>query len=306
MIVFVIEFIAMFNDLSVAHKGMILALVGFTSYAFSDICAKWLTQEFSIYQVLFQNNLCASVVLLLAAPKLGGLKSLTTLKFKRLHLLRGVLNAAISFMIMKAFLTLPIADIYTFIFAMPFYAGVLAIFLYGEHVSRNRWIAIIVGFIGVVIALQPGVVTFNPDLLWAMGCGIVIAVMFTISKSLQGESLLALGFWPLIMNVIVGGLLCLTIEYETVSVPYVLLSIMNGVFIAMGILFVSNAFRIAPASAVSPFLYTEMIWAILFGYLIFGDVPGAMMLLGASVIILSGLYLLVTERRKKAKSILEN
>ncbi len=288
-----------FRDLSNAHKGMVLALVGFTSYAFSDVCAKWLAQEFSIYQVIFINNLCASIILLLAASKLGGLKSLTTLRFKRLHLLRGVLNVSISLLIMQAFVKLPIADVYTFIFAMPFYAGVLAIFLYGERVCRSRWIAIIVGFIGVLIALQPGGAGFNPDLLWALGCGVVIAVMFTVGKSMQGESLLALGFWPLLMNVLVGGALALGGEFEALNFQSGLVFLVNGVLIAVGLLCVSNAFRIAPASAVSPFLYTEMIWAILFGYLIFGDVPGAAMLIGAAIIILSGLYLVESERRRK-------
>lgn len=288
-----------FQDLSISQKGMVLALLGFTSYAMSDVCAKWIAQDLSIYQTILLNNISACCFLLLAAPKLGGLKSLTTLKYKRLHLLRGVLNISISLLIMQAFVRLPIADVYTFIFAMPFYAAVLAIFLYGEHVSRNRWIAIAVGFGGVLIALQPGAAGFNPDLLWPLACGIVIALMFTVSKSMQTESLLALGFWPLTFNVVLCGAIILWGGFEPVSIDVLLVCILNGLFIAIGILAVSNAFRIAPASAVSPFLYTEMIWALLFGYFLFGDVPNGLMLAGAMVIIMSGLYLVETERRNK-------
>ena len=287
----------MFNHLSKSQTGMLLALMGFTSYALSDVCAKWLAQEYSIYQTIMMNNLFACVVLLLALPKLGGLSALKTVRYKRLHLLRAALNISISLTIMQAFVRLPIADVYTFIFAMPFYAAVLAIPLYKERVTKHRWIAIIIGFCGVLLALQPGGQNFNIDLLWPLACGILIALMFTITKSMQGESLFSMGFWPVLANVCAAALLSLGSGFAPIAPDDLAVFACNGVFIAVGLLAVSNAFRIAPASAVSPFLYTEMIWALLFGYLIFGDVPNGMMLAGAGIIILSGFYLIETERQ---------
>jgi len=291
-----------FVHLHKSHLGMLLALAGFTSYAMSDILAKWLAQSYSIYETIFFNTLFACVFLLLSLPWLGGFKALTSISHKRLHLLRSVLNLAIAILIMQAFVRLPIADVYTFIFAMPFYAALLAIPLYKERVSKNRWIAIIVGFIGVVLALQPGGQGFNPDFLWALSSGVAIAFMFTVTKSMQGESLFAIGFWPLAMNVIVCGLLAFYGDFTPLVFKDALLFMLNGFFLAIGIVCVSNAFRIAPAAAVSPFLYTEMIWALLFGYFLFGDVPNGMMLAGAGVIILGGFYLIETERRNSRKA----
>ena len=278
---------------------MILALSGFTGYAMSDVCAKWLAQDVSIYQTIFMNNGAACIFLLLALPKLGGVKALTSIKYKRLHFLRAILNILISFTIMQAFIRLPIADTYTFIFAMPFYASILAIFLYKERIVKSRWIAIIIGFGGVILALQPGGESFNIDHSWAITSSILIALMFTVSKSMQGESLFALGFWPVAANVCVCAIIVSIQGFEPISAVNIFVSLINGVFIAVGIVCVSNAFRIAPAAAVSPFLYTEMIWAILFGYFIFGDVPNGIMLAGAAVIILAGLYLIASERRRK-------
>ncbi len=292
----------MFNDLSISQKGMILALLGFTSYALSDVCAKWLTQDIPIFQTILLTNASACGFFLLAAPWLGGIKSLGKVRSKRMHLIRGMLNVSISILILQSFARLPIADVYTFIFAMPFYAAVIAIFMYREHVTRHRWISIALGFAGVLIALQPGDAGINPDLIWPVACGIVVAFMFTVSKSLQGDSLLALGFWPVSFNVLVGSIVVLWIGFEAVPLPSLIVCLFNGLFIAVGVLCVSNAFRLAPASAVSPFLYTEMVWALLFGYFIFGDKPNAMMLMGAGVIIFSGLYLVETERRQRLKA----
>lgn len=277
---------------------MMLALFGFTSYAMSDICAKWMVQDYSVYQVILMNNSFACLILLLALPKLGGLKALKNIRYKRLHALRAVLNITIALMILHSFTLLPIADVYTFIFAMPFYASLLAIPLYGEHITKNRWIAIIVGFVGVLLALQPGADGFDPNLLWALGCGILIAVMLTITKSMQGESLFYLGFWPVITNVAVAGILVLNSNFQTMPLSDLAMFAMNGGFLTVGILATSNAFRFAPAAAVAPFLYTEMVWALLFGYFLFGDVPNGIMLTGAGIIILSGFYLIETERQK--------
>lgn len=287
----------MFNHLSLSQKGMLLALAGFTSYAFSDVCAKWLAQSYSIYQTIAFNNLFACIFLLLALPWLGGVKALFSIRHKRIHFLRALLNISISVLIMQAFVRLPIADVYTFIFAMPFYAALLAIPLYKERVIRNRWIAIIIGFGGVLLALQPGGQSFDANLLWPLACGVVIAFMFTVSKSMQNESLFAIGFWPVAANVAFAGAMTLWGgEFAPIAGRELMIFAVNGALIASGIVCVSNAFRIAPAAAVSPFLYTEMIWALVFGYLIFGDVPNGIMLSGAGIIVLSGIYLIETER----------
>lgn len=289
----------LFGHLNKSQVGMILALVGFTSYAFSDICAKWLVMHYSSYQAIAINNGFACCFLLLALPWLGGVKAFKEVRYKRLHALRSLLNIAISLIIMHIFTLLPIADIYTFIFAVPLYASLLAIPLYGEHITRNRLIAIIVGFGGVILALQPEGGNFDLNLLWALACGVLIAVMLTITKSMQGESLFSMGFWPILTNVVVCSVLILNSEagMQPVATGDLLLFALNGLLLTIGILTISNAFRIAPAAVVSPFLYTEMIWAILFGYLIFGDVPNGGMLAGAGVIILSGFYLIETERK---------
>ena len=291
-----------FEKLTTIQLGLLLGLLGYTSFAFSDALAKWMAQGYSVYQVIAMSNLCACVLLLCFLPKMGGIKTLLGVKRKRIHAMRAVLNVSISLMIVHSFQKLSIADVYTFIFAMPFYAALIAVPLYGEHITRNRLITILIGFVGVVIALQPGTSGFDPALIWPLLCGVVIALMFTLAKSLPDENLFSLGFWPMLANVIFCGALTFIMDgAKAMPMPDIALFTAHGAFIMIGILGVSNAFRFAPAAAVAPILYTEMIWALILGYLVFGDVPDILMMIGAGIIVLSGCYLIYSERREKKR-----
>ena len=292
----------MFNDLSTSHKGMALAFIGFTAFAFGDVISKWLTSDYPIYQVVFVNHALAALYLLVLLQKTEGVKILKRTHKLPLHLFRGILNTGVALSIIFSFSILPIADVYTFIFTVPLFSALLALAFYGQKIGMHRMLAILGGFIGVIIGLQPGSEGFDIRLFVPILAGFLIALKFTISKSLEGENTLLLGLWPLLVSASITGLMTVG-SFEAITWPHIGLHILSGLTSAVGLVCVSQAFRIAPAAAVSPFLYTEMIWALLFGYLIFSDVPNSMMLIGAGIIILSGFYLIETERRNGKKSL---
>ena len=286
------------TTLNPVQKAMLIAFLGYTGFAFADLGAKWLTQSYSVYQVIFMDHLAACFFLCLALPWLGGFQALKARTKFHIHFLRAVLNLIIALTFVYSVSILPIADVYTFVFTKPFYAAILGVFLYGQIVKPRHWGAIIVGFIGILVALQPGTKGFDPFLFVPLFCAFVIALMFTISKSLEGESMFSLGFWPLFGTLFVVGPLMIP-EWTMPSLFDFGVVALTGAFIAVAITSVSSAFRMAPAAAVSPFLYTEMIWALIFGYLIFADVPDLYMLIGAAIIVGSGLYLIFSEKRTK-------
>ena len=290
----------MFNALNPTYKGIILAFTGFTAFAFGDVISKWLTADYSVFQVVFINHSFAALYLLTLLHFQAGLGTLKRVSKINLHLFRGVLNACVALSVIFSFSHLPIADVYTFLFTVPFFSALLGLAFYKQAIGTHRALAIVVGFIGVVVGLQPGSTGFTPWLLLPILAGFLIALKFTISRSLEGENTLLLGLWPLLVSAPVAGLLNLG-SFEIITAPDMALHMLSGLTTAIGLVCVSQAFRIAPPAAVSPILYTEMIWALLFGYLIFGDVPGMMMMVGAGIIILSGLYLVETERRNELK-----
>ena len=286
----------MFNALNPTYKGIILAFIGFTAFAFGDVISKWLTAEYSVFQVVFINHSFACLYLLALLHRFAGLGTLKNTNKIRLHMFRGVLNTLIALAVIFSFSRLPIADVYTFLFTVPFFSALLGLIFYNQAIGKHRVLAIVVGFTGVVIGLQPGSTGFNPWLIVPILAGFLIALKFTISKSLEGENVLLLGLWPALVSAPIAGLLSIG-SFEIPELQHFVMHMLSGLTTAIGLVCVSQAFRIAPPAAVSPILYTEMIWALLFGFLIFGDVPTVMMMVGAGIIILSGLYLVETERR---------
>lgn len=280
----------MFSAFSPTHKGILLALAGYSGFSVADACAKYLTPSYSIYQIVTIETFVAAVILLLASPLLGGAQSLIERRFLKINLARGVLNLIITLLITLSFKYLPLADAYTVIFMMPFIATILSILFYKQSASPKEWMAIALGFSGVVVAFQPSSSSFSPFVVVPAAAALAIALMFILSRSLEGASFLSLGFWPVAVCSALCFPLMLTDMKPIEPVHYwIFLAQAGGA--CVGLTCLSMAFRMAPASMISPFLYTQMIWGLVFGMLIFGDYPGAWMLAGSGIVILSGIYL---------------
>ncbi len=276
-------------------KGLALAFVGFSSFAVSDVCVKWLTTLYTVPEILFFNHGFSALVFLCVLPFMGGVKALTQSRKKHLHALRIILNIITGLIVARAFSLLPLADVYTFLFTFPLFSALLAIPLYKQPLRRKSLGAIVLGFIGILVALQPGQQGFDTASLLPLFCSVIITLLFLVSRSMPDESAVSLGFWPVFGTSVTMGFF-LPHGFFLPAPFELLLLATSGVCIASGMLCVSLAFRLAPAASVSPLQYTEMIWAILFGFVMFGDTPSLMMLTGAGLIILSGLWLVWQEK----------
>lgn len=304
----------MMSQLSTNQKGMILALVGYTAFALSDTAVKWIAPHYPVFQVMCIQTGISSLYLLCLARFLGGSAGWNDRKEMKFHLGRIILNVLVCLLVFYGFTIMSQASVYSMLFAKPFFATLMAIVFYRELVNGPRWVAIVIGFIGILIILRPGPDTFRADMLIPLLAAFLVAIMFLISRSLTKASPFILGFYtvagtclsimpfalhfgtPDISLLLSDGTLAF-IPSKPIAAEHYPFFIMAGVFSGTGILCVSLAFRMAAASAVAPFLYTEMIWALLFGVLIFSDIPDAWMLGGTAVIIASGLYLILAERR---------
>ena len=283
-------------------------MIGYTGFAWSDVAVKVLTLRYSIYQII-AIDMALSALFVLAIKhwtdkidnKVNGPQVPMTRKNMILHILRGVLNLLISILFVFAISKSAIADVYTLVFSKPFFAVLLTMILYGEHMSLKRWIFLVAGFMGVLIALRPGTQGFDPTLLAALGVAFLAALMFVISKSLDGESMFRLGFYP----ACVTAVLCAPLTIPDFIMPSISdwpFFIISGICISVGIIGVTLAYRMAPSSIVSPFHYSQMIWGLIFGALLFGDYPDIHMITGAIIIMASGLLLVWSERKKSDKA----
>ncbi|GJL86054.1 MAG: membrane protein [Micavibrio sp.] len=284
----------MFKNLTNTQKGIALALLGYSGFSISDASAKFLIGSYPVLLIVAYIMAAASIVLLLSSPWIGGFKKPAP-GMARLHILRTIMNFLISVMIVYAFKNLQLTTAYTIVFAMPFIATLLAILIYREKVTAARWTALALGFTGVLIAMRPTGEGFDFALLLPLGAAFCLALKWIVSRSMQGESLFCMGFFP------VAGTTAITLPliWNDLQIPateHFLLFVICGIGIATGVIALSIAYRSTPSAAVAPMHYSQMIWGLVFGYVIFSDLPDLWMMLGAAIIIGSGIYLIEKER----------
>lgn len=279
------------------QKGIFFSLAGFTIYAISDTSAKWLTAYYSPFEIVAWMYLFSLIFCVLCSPFLGGFQKTIRTKKIKLHLARSFSNLLLAIFAVLTFSHLSLAASYTIFFLAPFLITAFAVPLFKEHVSRKNWGAIAIGFSGVLLAFPPGGGLFDPWILAALATTLCVAALGLLARPLgRDETLLSLSLYPNLLCTIVL-LPPVLLEGQIPPWPHLLLFMMSGACITMGLSFVAHSYRIARFSIVAPFHYSQIIWGILFGYFIFGDKPELQMLLGAGVIIGSGIYLIESERR---------
>lgn len=288
----------MFSGLSSTYKALLLSVIGYGGFAVSDAAVKSLTPHYSIYQIISCDLLLTSALFLLCAPKLGGIKSLIDRKNMKFHALRAISNFLGSIVIVYLFSVFPLTSVYTVIFLMPFIMTLLAIPIYKERVGAHRWSAMIIGFSGILVAFKP----WNNPLPLMMWLPLLAAPFFfgfvhLMMRSIKDTSDLAIGLYPVLFS----GLMALPLVFLNGGFEMFTLAHLGALFISAlgigtGFLCVSKAFHMADASLISQMQYTQMIWGIVLGALIFGDLPTPWVLAGAALIIVSGVYLIQKER----------
>jgi drug/metabolite transporter (DMT)-like permease len=285
------------SRLSAAQTGVLLMAFGMALFALNDALGKWLVESHSVGQVLLIRSLAALVVLL---PFLWsfGFARLTRIERPGLQALRVVFSTAEVFCFYVAVRDLPLADVMTFWLAAPIYVAAVSPFLLGERVGPRRWLAIGLGFVGVLIALGPsGGVSPTATAAAIIGTTCFAAMMIT-GRTLRGTPDTALVFWQLV-GAGLAGLVAAPIGWTMPSpFDWGLLSLL-GVVAMLAHICVTRALKMADAALVAPLQYTLLPWAVILGWLFFGDVPGPAMLAGGIFIVVAGLILLLPERRNE-------
>lgn len=291
----------MFTRFSQTYKGILLALAGYASFAVGDTTSKYLVQFYSIYQIIGLNCLLASLIMVILIPVLKEDKPLFDTQKPWLHFIKCMATLLIGYLNVLALSHLPMAVFYTVIFVKPLWAAILTALFYGDNGRVYNWVAIAAGFCGVVVAINPGVESFNPWMLLPLVAALCSATGFVVSRSMPTASIFSLGFYPVTMTAVVSFPLLLSV-FEMPSLFHWLLFVVNAAGMVGGIAIVSLAFRAVPGYVAAPFQYSQIIYGTVFGFLIFGDVVQVQTVLGAVIIIGSGLFLIYQQSRKDTVS----
>ena len=278
---------------SATLAGIALMLLAVWMFSFGDALGKYIVATYSVGQLLL---LRAAFSLILLAPAIWRQRAaLRTIQRPGLQVIRVVLSTIEVAAFFAASVYLPLADVITYYLAAPIFVTAASAIFLGEHVGWRRWSAIVVGFIGVMIALRPTTQAVSWPALIALTGSASFAALMIITRSLRGTPDIVLTSaqfcGTLIFGVVVAPFGWITPGWSDLG----LFAVAGCISIGAG-LCVNRSLKLAPASVVTPYQYTMIIWAVIFGYVVFGDVPSVPMIVGAVVIILAGLYISLRER----------
>jgi drug/metabolite transporter (DMT)-like permease len=279
------------NTARIAIAVMLLAMLMFT---LNDVMGKWLVATYSVGQVLLIRSAAAMIVL---SPFLwrDGLKPLFAVERPGMQALRVLLSSAEVYCFYFAVITLPLADVMTYWLAAPIYVAAMSPFLLGERVGWRRWLAILIGFGGVVIALEPSAATLTAPALISILGSFCFAFMMLSGRALRGTPDTTLVFWQ-IVGAGLFGVVTAPFGWVTPTAFDLALLGLLGVVAMVAHMLVNRALKLADAAVVAPFQYTLLFWAVIFGFIVFGDIPRPAMLVGAAVIVAAGLFIFFRER----------
>jgi drug/metabolite transporter (DMT)-like permease len=215
-----------------------------------------------------------------------------------LQIVRSVMMVAGTFLNVMALRFLQIDQTLSIVFSTPFLVAALAGPLLGEWIGWRRWVAITVGFCGVLVVIRPGF-AMHPAMLLSLAAAVAYAFYGIITRLLsQTDSNETQLFYGNLIGTLATSAVVWWVWVTPQSLAIIALMTVIGVFGSTGHYLLIAAHRLAPASLISPFMYTQLVWAITLGYLVFHDVPNVWTLTGASIVIASGLYLLNRERKR--------
>ena len=231
----------------------------------------------------------------------GGFKSLKTRR-PLVHIGRYLLVLALSFSFFWALSQMKLVDAISITFAAPIFITALSVPLLKELVGWHRWVAIGIGFCGVLIMLRPGMGVFQWAALVVLGSAVVYALLMITTRAFKStESTAALMLYPQ-LGMSLTGIILVPFFWVTPSLGDLGLFALAGMFGSVGVMCLTHAFRLAPVATISPFEYSALIWATLLGFLLWGELPDTYTVIGASIVISSGLYIIYRENIKVGRA----
>ena len=289
-------------------------VLGMFVFSLQDIAVRTIGGDYSVLQVVTLRSLVALPATLIFFRREGG-EGLPTTRQHKLQYLRGGCQFLSFTAYMMAVAALPLAEVGAIRNSAPLMITLLSVLWLGEKVDLRRWLALGVGFVGVLLIVRPGAVNFNLGSVFALVATLFYALAVLVTRKLQAtDSSATMAYYSSQVYVIASVLLAplaimvgerpdahpsIAFLFRAWTLPPPLAgSIMLGLGLvwAAGMYFNARAYSLAPASVVAPFEYVSLLISVLWGFLLWQEVPSATTGIGAALTLLSGLYLLYQDR----------
>ncbi|MEQ9639242.1 MAG: DMT family transporter [Alphaproteobacteria bacterium] len=265
-----------------------------------DAVAKWLTAGYPVTEVVFFRSVFTMLPVGVMLAREGGFGSLRTQRLGA-HLLRAAIGVATASCFFMAVWLMPLADATAIVFTGTLFVTALSVPLLGERVGPRRWAAVLVGFLGAMVIVRPGMGVFGTGAWFALGAAFCYALVAISTRWLgRTENSTTMAFYYAAF----GGLISLAgLPFGWVMPTWedLGLFVLLGLFGGVGSLLLGEAFRHAPVALVAPFEYTALVWATILGFVFWHELPDAFTWAGAAILVASGLYVMHREHKMKGE-----
>ena len=278
--------------------GILYMLGATVLFAGSSATSKWLVADYPLGEILFVRQTTSLLVCALIVLPFSGLAVFRTERLRG-HALRGGIQASAQSFLLLAFITMPLASAMAINFSSPLFATLLSAILLREKVGLARGVVLIVGFCGVLIITTPRAGTFQAGALFALANAVLYGSIATAVRGLSTtESAETLVMYQMVfLTLFFTPLLAFGFTMPTPFDAGIM--VMTGLTNAIGQYWWTRAISLAPTSAVTPFYYFSLVWSMILGFLLWGDLPGVALLTGSAIVVGSGLFLLWRETARK-------
>jgi len=270
---------------------MLFAVMAYFSFSLLDAVQKTAIIYHSVFQILLVKY---TFVLLLSFFESRRKKNYTFYKSEniKIQLLRSILSIIESACFILSFRYLSLADAHSIASLTPVLVVALSAIILREHVSLRTWVAIFIGFIGVLIIMRPGLSIFDPKSLIPLAGAFFLSIYQIVTRKASAKDSTETSlFYTSIVGIVLMGIIGYSF-WQPLMDYSILFFIAIGIFFSLGLYFQIIALSMARAGIIQPFHYTLIFWAIILGYIFYDDFPDIPTLIGASVITVSGIYTL--------------
>ncbi len=273
-------------------------ILGAALLSLNDAVSKFLTESYPVGQVIGLRQAASLLVILPYAYYTTGWRGLRIVNWGGQGF-RGAVFVATAILMVLGLSLLPIATVTAIAFASPIFVAALSVALLGERVGWHRWAAIIAGFGGVLVIVRPTGASFEWALMIPVCAAFANALRDIATRKLaRTDTSISILFWSTVI-VIAASLFSIPFGWKPVTGAGALWFLLAGLLAAGAHFLMIEALRLGEAALIAPFRYTALLWAILTGILVWNTVPDAFVLLGALLVVASGIYILQREARTK-------
>jgi len=275
-------------------------MLGMTLLSSNDVFMKLSSEHLGIGQLLFIRGSIAVAIFSLAM-RITGKPIIAEVAFSKWILLRAFCECGAAFCFITGLSLLPIATASTLVWTSPIFLTIAATLILKEHVAAVRWLAVFVGFIGVMLVANPASVDFSLAMLLPLAAAIFIAARDLVTRKLDPSLHSLYVTWTTLVVVTIAGLLISFLDWRPIALTQILWLCASAVLISSAFFVQISAVRLGELSFIAPFSYTGILIAVFYGFVVWEELPGTAMIFGIILIILSGLYILSHQTTSSVK-----